>query len=200
MRDGSKGGGGMGPSGPRGPGGSGTGGGNPPGGGGMKRRRPSTCSFCGKTHREVGPMVEGPNDAYICSACVDLCHNIIRQEKRRAGGVRPTLSKIPAPRSILEFLDRYVVGQTGAKRFLSVAVHNHFKRINHAERAEGDEVEIDKSNILLIGPTGSGKTLLARSLARVLDSVRPLAEKKGLGVCGGCTYRFDTFKRDTVRK
>jgi len=162
-------GGGTGPSGPRGPGGGNGGGGGSTPPGGLRKRRPSTCSFCGKTHREVGPMVEGPNDAYICSACVDLCHNIIRQEKRRAGGVRPSISKTPTPRSILEFLDRYVVGQTHAKRFLSVAVHNHYKRIAHAERAEADDVEIDKSNILMIGPTGSGKTLMARSLARVLD-------------------------------
>ncbi|MCZ6683525.1 MAG: ATP-dependent Clp protease ATP-binding subunit ClpX [Planctomycetota bacterium] len=150
-------------------GGSGRGGSRSSGPSGIKRKRPSTCSFCGKTHREVGPMVEGPSDAYICSACVDLCHNIIRQEKRKAAGLKPLFQKIPAPREIYDFLDRYVIGQSHARKTLAVAVHNHYKRLTHADRADVDDIEIDKSNILLIGPTGCGKTLLARSLARVLD-------------------------------
>jgi ATP-dependent Clp protease ATP-binding subunit ClpX len=180
----------------------GNGGGNqPPGGGsnsasgGFRGRRVTTCSFCGKSSRDVGPMVEGPSDVYICANCVDLAHNIIRQEKRKMTSAAPMFTSIPSPRQINEFLDQYVVGQRYAKKALSVAVHNHYKRLSAAEppAAEGeaakdgttpgttpgtapaaekpakDEVEIDKSNVLLIGPTGSGKTLLAKTLARILN-------------------------------
>ncbi|MFG0327137.1 MAG: ATP-dependent Clp protease ATP-binding subunit ClpX [Phycisphaerales bacterium JB037] len=138
------------------------------GSGGFRGRKVTTCSFCGKTSREVGPMVEGPNEVYVCSNCVDLCQNIFRQERRRLSSVSNSLSEIPSPREIKEFLDQYVIGQDQAKRSLSVAVYSHYKRLLHNESDAAGEVELDKSNILLVGPTGSGKTLLARTLARIL--------------------------------
>jgi ATP-dependent Clp protease ATP-binding subunit ClpX len=145
----------------------------PPSGGGsgdsgFRGRRVTTCSFCGKTSREVGPMVEGPNDVYICSNCTELCQNIFKQERRRVSTPGPSLKEIPAPRQIKEFLDQYVIGQQQAKKTLAVAVHSHYKRLAHVD-ADDDTIELDKSNILLVGPTGSGKTLLARTLARTLN-------------------------------
>ena len=112
------------------------------GGGGKGSRRSTTCSFCGKTQREAGPMVEGPGDVYICAACVDLCHNIIKQEKRRTGPARQLTETIPPPRQIKEYLDQYVIGQENAKRCLSVAVHTHDKRLAHSDAADEDDVEI----------------------------------------------------------
>src|SRR5258707_9154624 len=109
--------------------------------GGFRGRRVTTCSFCGKSSRDVGPMVEGPSDVYICANCVDLAHNIIRQEKRKLSSASaPSFGAIPSPRQINEFLDQYVVGQQYAKKALSVAVHNHYKRLTTTSGAEtGDD-------------------------------------------------------------
>ena len=113
-------------------------------------------------------MVEGPGEVYICSNCVELCQNIFRQERKRVSGVSASLSEIPTPREIVEFMAQYVIGQELAKRSLAVAVHNHYKRLLHSESESANDIELDKSNILLIGPTGSGKTLLAKTMARML--------------------------------
>ena len=136
---------------------------------GNRGRRSNTCSFCGKSHRDAGPMVEGTNDVFICAACIELCHNLIKEERRRTSKGKNLLKTIPKPREIFDFLDQYVIGQEVPKRALAVAVHNHYKRLAHADTMDENDIELDKSNILMIGPTGSGKTLLARSLARVLN-------------------------------
>ena len=134
---------------------------------GSTTKKNAFCSFCRKSYRDVGPLVEGPGDVYICGECIDLCQSILEQEQRRRGSTKQLFSKISTPREIVEQLDQYVIGQNVAKKVLAVAVHNHYKRLMLGW--EGSEVEIDKSNILLVGPTGSGKTLLARTLARILN-------------------------------
>ncbi len=131
-------------------------------------KKNANCSFCRKSYREVGPLVEGPDDVYICGECIELCQTILDQERKRRGPAKQLFTKVPTPREITRHLNDYVIGQEHTKKILSVAVHNHYKRLMISEDSNSD-VEIEKSNILFIGPTGCGKTLLARTLARYLQ-------------------------------
>ena len=136
------------------------------------------CSFCGKSQHEVRKLIAGPT-VFICDECVDLCTDIIQEESATP---RLLTEGVPAPQEIRKVLDDYVIGQDHAKKVLSVAVHNHYKRLNHGVR--GSEVEIAKSNIMLVGPTGSGKTLLAQTLARIIDVPFTMADATTLTEAG----------------
>ncbi len=138
------------------------------------------CSFCGKSQHEVRKLIAGPT-VFICDECVDLCNDIIREETKTAL-VSKKDGGVPTPQEICNVLDDYVIGQKRAKRVLSVAVHNHYKRLNHG--AKGADVELAKSNILLVGPTGCGKTLLAQTLARILDVPFTMADATTLTEAG----------------
>jgi len=136
------------------------------------------CSFCGKSQHEVRKLIAGPT-VFICDECVELCMDIIREETKSSG--LKSSDGVPTPKEICEVLDDYVIGQAHAKRVLSVAVHNHYKRLNHSGKSD---IELAKSNILLIGPTGCGKTLLAQTLARILDVPFTMADATSLTEAG----------------
>lgn len=142
--------------------------------------KPLSCSFCGKTQREVKKLIAGPT-VYICDECIDLCNDIIEEEKERET-INDGDFRVPTPKEIKQHLDDYVIGQDLAKKSLSVAVHNHYKRIT--SRKKKDDVELQKSNILLLGPTGSGKTLLAQTIARILNVPFAMADATTLTEAG----------------
>ena len=139
------------------------------------------CSFCGKTQDQVRKLVAGPG-VYICDECIELCNEIIEEEFSE--DVEVELKDVPKPKDIRAILDQYVIGQDEAKKTLAVAVYNHYKRINSAQPNKNDDVELQKSNILMIGPTGSGKTLLAQSLARILNVPFAIADATSLTEAG----------------
>src|SRR6476660_7701974 len=142
-----------------------------------------TCSFCGKAQKEVKKLIAGPT-VYICDECIGLCNDIIAEEIEKEDQSYGT-SSIPKPAQIKKVLDEYVIGQDRAKKILAVAVHNHYKRIDHKQTGQSDEdVELQKSNILLLGPTGSGKTLLAQTLARILNVPFAIADATNLTEAG----------------
>lgn len=142
------------------------------------------CSFCGKSQREVRKLIAGPS-VFICDECVDLCNDIIREEIQVDETAKLTKTSLPTPHEICETLDQYVIGQESAKKILSVAVYNHYKRLKNLSKASSsDDIELSKSNILLIGPTGSGKTLLAQTLARLLDVPFVIADATTLTEAG----------------
>ena len=169
------------------------------------------CSFCGKSQHEVKKLIAGPS-VFICDECIDLCNEIIRDEAA-AAGVEASLSRsdLPSPQEIRDILDQYVIGQERAKKILAVAVYNHYKRLKHLDKK--DDVELSKSNILLIGPTGSGKTLLAQTLARLLNVPFVIADATTLTEAGyvgedveniiqkllqNCNYEVDKAQRGIV--
>ncbi|MEM8773143.1 MAG: ATP-dependent Clp protease ATP-binding subunit ClpX [Pseudomonadota bacterium] len=154
-------------------------GGKTGGGGSGEGKNTLYCSFCGKSQHEVRKLIAGPT-VFICDECVELCMDIIREESKSS--LVKSGDGVPSPQQIHKVLDDYVIGQSQAKRVLAVAVHNHYKRLNHS--AKNNDVELAKSNILLIGPTGSGKTLLAQTLARILDVPFTMADATTLTEAG----------------
>ena len=149
----------------------------------MKKREDNanlSCSFCGKSQREVKKLIAGPT-VYICDECIELCNDIIAEEYGRDESPTPA-SRVPKPKEIKDSLDEYVIGQDDAKKVLSVAVHNHYRRIESS--AFAGDVELQKANILLLGPTGSGKTLLAQTLAKILDVPFTIADATTLTEAG----------------
>ncbi|NCS64667.1 MAG: ATP-dependent Clp protease ATP-binding subunit ClpX [Hydrogenophilales bacterium CG03_land_8_20_14_0_80_62_28] len=141
------------------------------------------CSFCGKSQHEVRKLIAGPS-VFICDECVELCNDIIREEVQNAAGGKDESDRLPTPQEIRNVLDQYVIGQGMAKRTLAVAVYNHYKRLRSPSLGKDDDVELSKSNILLIGPTGSGKTLLAQTLARLLNVPFVMADATTLTEAG----------------
>ena len=148
----------------------------------MPNEKGVRCSFCGKRQAQVRRMMSGPNNVYICNECVELCNGLIHEDLYETeANFQHDSEKLPTPREIKEYMDNYIIGQEEAKITLSVAVYNHYKRIYFGEDAD---VEMQKSNILLIGPTGSGKTLFAQTLAKILDVPFAIADATTLTEAG----------------